>query len=69
MPIVKLQDGDTKLFADISFSKVNGVAALSFIKKFLILYPEIKYLLVIIKAFLKTRDLNETFHGGMSSFT
>lgn len=68
VPIVKLEDKETALFMDISFSRANGVAALSFIKKYLILYPELKYLLVIIKAFLKTRDLNETFHGGMSSF-
>lgn len=68
VPIVKLEDRDTGLFMDVSFSKANGVAALSFIKKYLILYPELKYLLIIIKAFLKSRDLNETFHGGMSSF-
>ena len=68
VPIVKLQDSETKLFTDISFSKVNGVSALSFIKKYLLLYPEIKYLLVIVKAFLKARELNETFYGGMSSF-
>ena len=69
VPIVKLEDEESGLFVDISFSKSNGVAALSFIKKYLVLYPELKYLLIIIKAFLKSRDLNETFHGGMSSFT
>lgn len=68
VPIVKLEDKEAGLFVDISFSRANGVAALSFIKKYLILYPELKYLLIIVKAFLKTRDLNETFHGGMSSF-
>mmetsp|Transcript_22981 Transcript_22981/g.20420 ORF Transcript_22981/g.20420 Transcript_22981/m.20420 type:complete len:163 (+) Transcript_22981:309-797(+) len=34
----------------------------------MLVYPELKFLLLIIKAFLKSRDLNETFHGGMSSF-
>jgi non-canonical poly(A) RNA polymerase PAPD5/7 len=68
VPIVKLEDKETELFVDVSFGRANGVSALSFIKKFLLLYPELKYLLIIIKAFLKARDLNETFHGGMSSF-
>jgi non-canonical poly(A) RNA polymerase PAPD5/7 len=65
---VKLEDKESSLFVDISFNRGNGVAALSFIKKYLLIYPELKYMLVIVKAFLKARDLNETFHGGMSSF-
>ena len=68
VPLVRLQDSKTKLFVDISFSRTNGVSAIKFIKKYLILYPELKYLLMIIKAFLKARDLNKTFHGGMSSY-
>ncbi|CAI2371144.1 unnamed protein product [Moneuplotes crassus] len=68
VPLVKLTDKESRLSVDISFSRGNGVAALSFIKKYQLIYPELKYLLLIIKAFLKTRDLNETFHGGMSSF-
>lgn len=53
---------------DISFNKTNGVAAVSFIRKFMAKYPEMKYLILVIKAFLKTRGLNETFHGGLSSY-
>ena len=53
---------------DISFNKTNGVAAVYFIKKFMTKFPELKYLVLVIKAFLKTRGLNETFHGGLSSY-
>lgn len=31
-------------------------------------YPEAKYLLLILKCFLKSRDLNETYNGGVSSY-
>jgi non-canonical poly(A) RNA polymerase PAPD5/7 len=44
------------------------VSALRFIKKFMILYPELKYLLIVLKAFLKIRGLNETYQGGLSSY-
>ena len=31
-------------------------------------YPELRPLLLVIKSFLKSRQLNETYHGGVSSF-
>ncbi len=68
VPIVKLEDTDSNLFMDISFNKSNGVAAVNFIKKFMVIYPEMKFLLLVLKAFLKSRGLNETFHGGLSSY-
>lgn len=65
---MKLEDTESNLFMDISFNKTNGVAAVYFIKKFMTKFPELKYLVLVIKAFLKTRGLNETFHGGLSSY-
>ena len=32
-------------------------------------HPELKYLVLVVKAFLKSRDLNDPYHGGVSSFT
>ena len=40
VPIVKLEDTDSNLFMDISFNKCNGVSAVSFVKKYLVVYPE-----------------------------
>ena len=31
-------------------------------------YPEFKYLAFIFKCFLKTRELSDTFKGGVGSF-
>ena len=68
VPIVKLEDTESNLFMDISFNKCNGVAAVSFVQKYLLIYPEMKFLILLIKAFLKSRGLNETYHGGLSSY-
>jgi non-canonical poly(A) RNA polymerase PAPD5/7 len=35
----------------------------------MIKYPAIKYLVIIIKYFLKQRNLNEVFSGGLSSYS
>ena len=32
------------------------------------MYPEMRPLLLVLKCFLKSRQLNETYHGGVSSF-
>ena len=32
-------------------------------------FPELRPLLIVAKCFLKSRYLNETYHGGVSSFT
>ena len=68
VPIVKLEDTVSNLYMDISFNKSNGVAAVSFIKKYMTIYPEMHFLILVLKAFLKTRGLNETYHGGLSSY-
>jgi non-canonical poly(A) RNA polymerase PAPD5/7 len=31
-------------------------------------YPELRPLMLVLKAFLKARQLNEAYHGGISSF-
>jgi non-canonical poly(A) RNA polymerase PAPD5/7 len=31
-------------------------------------YPEVKYLAICLKYFLKQRGLNETYEGGVGSF-
>lgn len=34
----------------------------------LIQFPELKYLIIFLKIYLKQRHLNETYSGGMGSF-
>jgi len=68
VPLIKLVEKSTNLNFDISFNKLDGVKQLKELQKGLEYYPEMKYLLMIMKCFLKQRDLNETYTGGIGSF-
>ncbi|CAI2370498.1 unnamed protein product [Moneuplotes crassus] len=59
---------NSKLVVNICFNKGAAITVIPVFKKFLLFYPELKYLLVVIKAFLKTRGLHLAYRGGMSSF-
>ena len=68
VPLIKLVEKSTKLNFDISFNKLDGVKQIKEIQKGLEYYPELKHLMMILKLFLKQRDLNETYTGGIGSF-
>jgi non-canonical poly(A) RNA polymerase PAPD5/7 len=53
---------------DISFNRTNGIYCVKLVKHLLKKYPELKPLLIVLKCFLKSRQLNESYHGGVSSF-
>lgn len=53
---------------DISFNRTNGIYSVKLVKFLQKKYPELKPLILILKAFLKSRDLNETYSGGVGSF-
>ncbi|KAL8603055.1 hypothetical protein ACOMHN_015620 [Nucella lapillus] len=73
VPIVKLTEAETDIKIDISFSvghnKNNGVESAELIKKFLLEFPSLKYLVLVLKQFLLQRDMNEVFTGGISSYS
>lgn len=68
VPIIKLQDKETLINVDISFNRTNGVYCVKLVKYLLLTYPELRPLLFILKCFLKSRQLNEPYHGGVGSF-
>ena len=68
VPIIKIQEKSTNQNIDISFNRTNGIYCVKLVKTLLRKYPELKPLLLVIKAFLKCRELNETYTGGVSSF-
>ena len=68
VPIVKLEDIKSGLFMDICFNKCGGVVSLGIMKKYMKIYPQLKFLLITLKAFLKLRGLNDAYQGGLSSF-
>jgi len=68
VPLIKLIERNTNYNFDLSFNKLDGVNQLREIQKGLEYYPEMKHLLLVLKCFLKQRDLNETYSGGIGSF-
>ena len=68
VPIIKLQDKASNINVDISFNRTNGIYCVKLVKHLLKKYPELKPLLLVLKCFLKSRQLNETYHGGVGSF-
>ncbi len=68
VPLIKLVEKNTNLNFDISFNKLDGVKQLKEIQKGLEYYPEMKHILMVMKCFLRQRDLNETYTGGIGSF-
>jgi len=68
VPLIKLQEKHSKINVDISFNRTNGIYCVKLVKFLMKKYPELKPLILILKAFLKSRELNETYHGGVGSF-
>ena len=68
VPIIKLQDRESNVNVDISFNRTNGIYCVKLVKHLMKKYPELKPLMVVLKCFLKSRQLNESYHGGVSSF-
>ena len=53
---------------DISMNQSNGVQTGDMINRFLDEFPALRSLVLIIKAFLKYRNLNEVYSGGLGSY-
>jgi len=68
VPIVKIKDKATGILVDISFNIDNGVEGINVVKNYINRYPEVKYIVFVMKYFLKQRGLNETYSGGIGSF-
>lgn len=68
VPIIKMKDRETGIMLDISFNIENGLEGVNVIKSYLAKYPQLKYLITVLKYFLKQRGLNDTYSGGVGSF-
>lgn len=68
VPLIKLVDKKTGINLDISFNRTNGIYCVKLVKYLQKKYPELRPLILVLKAFLKSRKLNETYHGGVGSF-
>jgi non-canonical poly(A) RNA polymerase PAPD5/7 len=68
VPIVKFVDKISGQHCDISFNS-KGSGAVETIQKYSHRYPAFKYLVILVKYFMKQRGLNEVFTGGISSYS
>ncbi|XP_022341415.2 terminal nucleotidyltransferase 4B-like isoform X2 [Crassostrea virginica] len=69
VPIIKMVDLETEVKVDISFNTPNAVESAELITEFMTEFPNLKYLVLVLKQFLLQRDLNEVFTGGISSYS
>ena len=68
IPILKGTNSFTGIKFDISFNRLKGYEDSLIIKKIIEEHPIIRKAIIILKILLKINNLNESFHGGMSSF-
>ena len=68
VPILKLVERETRVEMDIAFNVLDGFKAVQPIKALIAKYPPLKPLVLVVKAFLRERRLNETYRGGIGSF-
>ena len=55
VPLIKMQDKKTEINVDISFNRTNGIYCVKLVKFLQKKYPELRPLILILKAFLKSR--------------
>ncbi len=53
---------------DISLNQVNGVSAGKIINQYLEVLPGSRQLILVVKAFLSQRSMNEVYTGGLGSY-
>eukprot|EP00300_Choanocystis_sp_HF-7_P014413 c18683_g1_i10.p1 GENE.c18683_g1_i10~~c18683_g1_i10.p1 ORF type:complete len:464 (+),score=83.80 c18683_g1_i10:1089-2480(+) len=68
VPIIKLTDKHSHIDVDISFEQNSGLSSSVYVKNALRKWPELKPLVLTMKYFLKLRNLNEPFTGGVGSY-
>ena len=68
VPIIKMSDIKYQINVDISFNRTNGIYCVKLVKILLKKYPELRPLSLVLKAYLKSRSLNEPYTGGVGSF-
>jgi non-canonical poly(A) RNA polymerase PAPD5/7 len=69
VPIIKFNDRVTKLAVDISFENLSGVQAQATFQKWKEQYPDMIYMVALVKQLLVMRGLNEVHTGGLGGFT
>lgn len=69
VPIIKFQEEKTGVMVDISFECVSALVSTEVVKNYVKRYPMLRPLTLVLKYYLKHRYLNETWSGGIGSYT
>ena len=69
VPIIKFVTNHGNLSVDINLNHINGVFAGKMVFGLLKELPALRALVLIIKAFLSQRSMNEVFSGGLGSYS
>ncbi|EJU00806.1 Nucleotidyltransferase, partial [Dacryopinax primogenitus] len=69
VPIIKFVTELGHFAVDISVNQTNGLRAVTVVNRFLWYLPAVRPLVMVIKAFLLQRGLNEPYSGGFGSYT
>ncbi|VDB82658.1 unnamed protein product [Peniophora sp. CBMAI 1063] len=68
VPIIKFVTTHGRFAVDISINQANGLAAGKMVRGFLTAFPALRALVLVTKAFLAQRSMNEVFSGGLGSY-
>jgi non-canonical poly(A) RNA polymerase PAPD5/7 len=69
VPIVKFVTTHGYFPVDISINQENGIEAGRMVSGFLSEMPALRALVLVVKAFLRQRSMNEVFTGGLGSYS
>ena len=64
----QLTSAPGSLNVDISLNQTNGINAGMIINQYLDILPGARQLILIVKAFLSQRSMNEVYTGGLGSY-
>ena len=68
MPNMHADDAG-RIQVDVSVNQTNGLSAGGIINTYLDKIPGARQLIMVVKAFLSQRSLNEVFTGGLGSYS
>ncbi|KAG8846400.1 hypothetical protein FRB91_000859 [Serendipita sp. 411] len=69
VPIIKFNSVHGGIPIDISINQTNGIKAITMIKKYLDRFPALRSLILVVKAYLNQRGMNEVYKGGLGSYS
>ncbi|CAG8492493.1 314_t:CDS:2 [Paraglomus occultum] len=69
VPIIKCQERHSGISIDISFNNISGLESARVVKEYLNTIPALKELTIVIKHFLKLKNLHDAAFGGLGSYS